>query len=92
MSSPQVEGMTLDGLEVMEEVGQGNKKKKKGPPRKKATCNACHIAGHSSNNSKECLLTIKPLGKHYKPENVGAKRKFCYVLFVYVTMVFKPDH
>ncbi len=53
MSSPQVEGMTLDGLEVMEDVEQGNKKKEKEPARKKATCNACHIAGHSSNNSKE---------------------------------------
>jgi hypothetical protein len=92
MAGPHIVGMALDGLEVVEEVQPSSKKNEKVPPRKKATCDACHIVGHSSSkNSKERLLTIKPLSKHYKPENVGAKRKFCNVLLVYVTIICVPD-
>jgi hypothetical protein len=91
MAGSQVEGMTLDGSEVVvEEIEPG--KKKKGPPRKKATYNVCHVVGHASNNNnKDCWLMIKPLGKHYKPENAGAKHKFFTVLFVYATIICMPD-
>jgi hypothetical protein len=90
MAGPHVEGMTLDGSEVVEEIEPG--KKKKGQPQKKPICHACHIVGHASNNNKDCLLMIKPLGKHCKPENAGAKCKFCTVLFVYLTIIYMPDH
>jgi hypothetical protein len=36
--------------------------------------------------------TCKPRGKHYKPENGGAQRKFCTVIFDYVTIICMPDH
>jgi hypothetical protein len=65
---------------------------KKGQPRKKPTCNACHIVGHASNKSKDCVLTIKKTGKHYKPENEYANLKFEFCsLSVYGTIISAPD-
>jgi hypothetical protein len=64
IAGPQVEEMTLD---VREDVEPCDKKRQ---PQKKPTYNACHIVGHSTNKSKDCQLTIKKTGKHYKPENV----------------------
>jgi hypothetical protein len=73
IAGPQMEGMTLN---VKEEVRLRNKK---GQPRKKLTCNACHVVGHATNKSKDCLLTIKKTGKHYKPENGYVNHKFDFV-------------
>jgi hypothetical protein len=68
MAGPQVEGMALDGSDVIDLV-----EKIKPPP---SICSWCHIMGHASNNHSKCLLTVKPKGRHYKPENIGAARKF----------------
>jgi hypothetical protein len=67
IAGPQVEGRTLNGLEV-------HPKKRKG----KATfsCKWCHIVVHATQKSEKCLLTVKPNGKHYRLENVGCQRKF----------------
>jgi hypothetical protein len=43
-----------------------------------------YTVGHASKNHSNCLLTVKPNGKHYKPENVGTQRKFCTTHVCYV--------
>jgi hypothetical protein len=86
IAGPQVEGMTLNVKEEMQS------RSKKGQHRKKPTCNACHTVGHATNKSKDCVLTIKKMGKHYKPENEYANRKFDFCsLSVYVTIISAPD-
>jgi hypothetical protein len=72
MAGPQVEGMALDDSEVINLLEPTTKKKP--PP---SICSWCHIVGHAaSNNHSKCLLTVKPNGKHYKPESIDTQRKF----------------
>jgi hypothetical protein len=75
IGGPQVEGKGLDGSEVIDLVEPGSRKKKDGTKKKQSICSWCHIVGHATNKHNKCLLTVKPQGKHYKPENVGAPRK-----------------
>jgi hypothetical protein len=81
MAGPYVEGMALDGSEVINLVEPTMKKKL--PP---SICSWCHIVGHASNNHSKCLVTVKPNGKHYKPENVGAPHKFATQDVLYVSL------
>jgi hypothetical protein len=39
-------------------------------------CKLCHRKGQKTQYSGKCLLSTKPTSKYYKPENVGAPRKF----------------
>jgi hypothetical protein len=83
-AGPQVEGMALDGSEVIDLVEPPTKKKSdKQPP---SICSWCHTVGHASNKHNKCLLTVEPKGKHYKPENVGAPCTFDSKDVLYVSL------
>jgi hypothetical protein len=81
MAGPQVDGMALDGSEVID-LTEGSTKKK-APP---SICAWCHNVGHASKNHSKCMLTVKPRGKHYRQENINAPRKFCTNDLCYVSL------
>jgi hypothetical protein len=86
MAGPQVEGMALDGLEVIDLEEPPAKKKSDKPKPPTPICSWCHIVGHASNNHIKCSLTVKPMGKHYIPENVGAPRKCATHDVLYISL------
>jgi hypothetical protein len=79
-----VEGMAVDGSNVVDLVEAPTKNKSDEQP--PSICSWCHTVEHACNEHNKCLLNVKPKGKHYKPENIGAKCKLCNVLFVYVNL------
>jgi hypothetical protein len=81
IAGPQVDGMALDGSEVIDLVETTTKKKS--PP---SICGWCHKVGHATKNHSKCMLTVKPRGKHYRKENTDAPRKFCTNNFCYVSL------
>jgi hypothetical protein len=58
-------------------------KKKKAKQSDKArkptpTCKFCHIVGHERKTNKNCMLSVNPGSKNYRPENAAAPREFVY--------------
>jgi hypothetical protein len=78
MAGPQVPNVVDDDDSVSKEQCNVNEntQQKKMKTNIRPVCKLCHRKGHKTQYSGKCLLSTKPTSTYYKPENVGAPRKF----------------